>query len=435
MFTGRPGSDPDNLQFCHLAGKRALLSDRAAMRRMKRRSLWPNKGCIMSRLNYPLSAGALAAACALALGSLPAHADDGGRDRDDGRATRIKKVFVIAMENHNWTQPATATNPQQIFLNPAAPYLNSLVNGTSGISDQVSYATNYQSAMIGLHPSEPNYVWTEAGQALNSLGTDADPFHADCTDQTNNHTDQHLTAFLMKRHRTWRSYQEDMNVDHATNTPLPASAWLSPIFSASGNFTLPAVNAYNYTTQFNYAAKHNPQVFFEDTNLGCPAQHTEWYPPLQQLPLDLQSDHVADYIWITPDQFNDQHTRLTLGYGSFGSTDQGAIAQGDNFLARVVPLIMASEAYQEGAAILLWWDETEGGDSDQFAIPFIVISKNAHANVGGKPYASAVKFSHSSFLRTMQEIFDVDPDDGFPFLGDAANATDLRDLFRPGAIK
>jgi hypothetical protein len=35
----------------------------------------------------------------------------------------------------------------------------------------------------------------------------------------------------------------------------------------------------------------------------------------------------------------------------------------------------------------------------------------------------------------MQNIFDVDPDDGFPFLGDAVNATDLRALFKPGTIK
>jgi len=57
------------------------------------------------------------------------------------QAGTVKKVFVIAMENHNWTQPSSQTNPQQIFQNPAAPFINSLVNGTSGISDQVAYAT------------------------------------------------------------------------------------------------------------------------------------------------------------------------------------------------------------------------------------------------------------------------------------------------------
>ncbi len=151
--------------------------------------------------------------------------------------------------------------------------------------------------------------------------------------------------------------------------------------------------------------------------------------------LDLRSNNVADYTWITPNQYNDQHSILKTGYGSLGVTDQAAIAQGDNFLARVVPLIMASDAYQDGAAILLWWDETEGGDTEQYTIPFIVISKNARGNVNGKPYSNTIRYSHSSFLRTMQEIFDVDPDDGFPFLGDAVNATDLRALFRSGAIR
>ena len=70
-----------------------------------------------------------------------------------------------------------------------------------------------------------------------------------------------------------------------------------------------------------------------------------------------------------------------------------------------------------------------------FTLPFIVISKDAQANVGGKPFASAVEYSHSSFLRTMQEMFDVDPDAGFPWLGAAATATDLAALFKHGTLK
>jgi phosphatidylinositol-3-phosphatase len=378
----------------------------------------------------------------LAWGGLTARAshdrDDDGRDERGERGPR--KVFVIAMENHNWTQPASVTSPQQIFMNPAAPFINSLVNGTSGISGDVAYATNYINAGVGVHPSEPNYVWAEAGQAFNSLGTDADPYFpgpspAVCTRNTAVNTDQHLSAFLTKAQRTWRSYQEDVNVDLTTNTPMPMASWTSPIFSISGNFT-GGMNAYNYSTQYNYAAKHNPMVFFDDTNFGCPAAKTTEYPPLQQLALDLQSNRLADYTWISPNQFNDQHTKLSAGYGKFvPASDQSAIAQGDNFLARVVPLIMASDAYEDGAVIVLWWDESEGGDTADFKLPFIVISKNAHANVGGLPYASDVQFSHSSFLRTMQIIFDVDPDDGYPFLGAAATANDLSPLFRPGAIQ
>jgi phosphatidylinositol-3-phosphatase len=83
-------------------------------------------------------------------------------------AEGIKTVFVIAFENHNWTQPANQfSGPiQQIFQNPNAPFINSLVNGTAvNISRQVAYATAYHNALATtsgnnphIHPSEPNYL-------------------------------------------------------------------------------------------------------------------------------------------------------------------------------------------------------------------------------------------------------------------------------------
>jgi hypothetical protein len=396
----------------------------------------------MLQMRYQVAAGALVLGGALASGGFTVHADrwrDDDRDHDHGRSDRrVKTVFVIAMENHNWTQPAGAS-PQQIFMNPAAPFINSLVNGTSGISSQVAYATNYQNAGIGIHPSEPNYIWAEAGTNFGVLNDD-DPYHSDCTPDTNQATDQHLSSFLMKKGRTWKSYQEDVNVSLMNNIPLAMSAWTVPLTSHGGNFvsgtTVLGINAYNYSSQYNYAAKHNPMVFFSDTNFGCPAAKSTEYPPLQQLAIDLQNNTVADYNWITPDQYNDQHSALSAGYGIYvPASDQSAVAEGDNFLARVVPLIMSSRAYKDNGVIVLWWDESEGGDTAQFTLPFIVISKLAHPNVGGLPYASSVEFSHSSDLRTWQEVFDVDADDGFPFLGAAASANDLSDLFKPGAIK
>ena len=60
-----------------------------------------------------------------------------------------------------------------------------------------------------------------------------------------------------------------------------------------------------------------------------------------------------------------------------------------------------------------------------------VISPDAHPNVKGVPYASPVYLTHSSDLRTMQEIFHVTKP---LFLGDAANANDLSSLFEEGAI-
>jgi len=378
-----------------------------------------------------------AMAAAVAWGGLTAHADPGGNPAPKhGRA-----VFVVAMENHNWTQPAAQPSPQQIFMNPYAPFVNSLVNGTSGISAQVAYATNYLNAGVGVHPSEPNYIWAEAGTNF-GVTNDHTPYLANCAGpDTVQDTDQHLSAFLTQARRTWRSYQEDTDVDLTTNVPLPQSQWTVPLFNLAGTFGS-GLNGYNYSNQFDYAAKHNPMVFFKDTSGGCDTTSSNTmrlnYAPLQQFALDLQTDDVADYNWITPNQFNDMHTTLKNGYGGPvglpAKDDRGRIAQGDNFVARIVPLIMASDAYQHHGIIVLWWDESEGGDDSDHRLPFIVISQDAHDNVGGMPFASEVEYSHSSTLRTMQEIFHVDPSGGYPWLGGAATADDLSALFKPGGL-
>jgi hypothetical protein len=370
-------------------------------------------------------AGIVCVPGAMGCGSFPVHAGT------------VKTVFVIAMENHNWTQPSTQTSPQQIFQNPAAPFINSLVNGTSGVSDQVAYAKAYINAGVGVHPSEPNYIWAEAGTNF-GVNNDDDPYHPDCTPDTVQSSTQHLSAFLTINKKTWRSYQEDTDVDLTSNTPLLPSSWTVPLFSHSGVFTTaPGVNAYNYSNQYNYAAKHNPMVFFRDTNGGCNTTTSNPlrlnYAPLQQLALDLANNTVADYNWITPDQYNDQHSTLKNGYGQF-TGDPANIAQGDNFLARIVPLIMASQAYQDHGLIVLWWDESEGGDTSSYTLPFIIISGDVHANVNGLPYSNTIQYSHSSFLRTMQEIFKVNPP-RYQWLGGAITATDLSDLFAPGAVQ
>jgi phosphatidylinositol-3-phosphatase len=375
----------------------------------------------------------------------------------------IETVFVIAMENHNWTQPANQFSGgiQQIFQNPNAPFINSLVNGTAvatingrqvKISQQVSYAANYHNVLATasgnnphIHPSEPNYIWAEAGSNFN-IFNDADPYSPNSsTNQVNNLDNQlHLVRLLAHAGRTWRSYQEDIDLTTVagklTNTVLPKSQWTVPLTSFSGNFAS-GINQFNGSTQYNYAAKHNPQVFFTDSNGGNdatpanPLSHN--YAPLQQLFVDLTANTVADYNWITPNQYNDMHTALTGGYKGL-TGDAANIRQGDDFLKAVVPAIMASRAYWDGGAIVIWWDEAEddgvaGDNADDLnhTIGEIVISPLAHPNVSGLPYASPVFMTHSSDLRTLQKIFHVTRP---LFLGDAVHANDLSSLFAPGVI-
>lgn len=361
-------------------------------------------------------------------------------------APQVKTVFVISLENHNWTQPSSMTSLNQIFGNPAAPFINSLVTPGHANAAQVSYASAYHnvppqaagspSGVGAVHPSEPNYIWAEAGIA--GPRNDKDPYPANIVNATS------LSARLAASGQSWRSYQEGIDLARnatggLTNAVLPTDQYVVPLKSFSGT-SADYTNPYNGSHQYNYAAKHNPQAFFtatnggNDTTSGNPQALN--YAPLEQLESDLASDMVARYNWITPDQFNDMHTTLSGGFTHNGVTytgDQARIAQGDNFLSRIVPLIMASQAYQDNGAIVIWNDETEGEDRsnfDQFTSTEIVISKLAKGNA----YNSMLAYDHSSDLRTMQEIFGISPAQGQAWLGGAASARDLSDLFKPGAI-
>lgn len=364
-------------------------------------------------VNYPLTATlcrrALSAAAAIVFAAtLPAAA----------QAQTVGDVFVIAMENHNFTQPNGTKKPEQILGNPAAPFINSLITAGSSNAVQVSYATAYYNAGNGVHPSEPNYVWAEAGTDF-GVHTDSDPSPANGNtfyDESN-----HLTAQFNAAGVPWNNYQEDVQFA------------ASPTNSASG--TSSTANLFNGSTQIGYAVKHNPMAFFTDSA-------TTNVFPIQQLFVDLSNDSVGRFNWITPDLYNDAHTPLKGGFryqGSHFTGDQAAVAEGDNFLSLIIPQIMASPAYTNNGVIVIWWDESEGGDTASFTIPEIVISPLAKGNA----YASSVPMSHSSDIKTWEEVFslptlnnpipssETNVFGGFNTIG---SVNDLSDLFAPGVI-
>ncbi|MGH8102257.1 MAG: alkaline phosphatase family protein, partial [Chthoniobacterales bacterium] len=145
---------------------------------------------------------------------------------------------------------------------------------------------------------------------------------------------------------------------------------------------------------------------------------------------------------ITPDQYNDAHSSLNGGFtyhGTHYTGDSANIAQGDNFLAQVLPQIMASRAYRNNGVIIIWWDETEGGDDTSRTLMEAVISPLAKGNA----YASSVVMSHSSDIKTMEEIFGLanvnnpipaSESNNFGGYNNVAIVNDLSDLFVPGII-
>jgi len=368
------------------------------------------------------------------------------------------------MENHNWTQPngnvSNNGSVEQIAGNPSAPFINSLINGTAtatingvltNLSAQTSYTSTYYNATANespvqfVHPSEANYIWSEAGSSF-GVTTDNPPYTSTGSPENVQSTTQHLSGLLQSANIAWKGYAEDTDINASTGTALPQSQWTVPLNSSSG--TISGVNAYNGSNQYSYLVNHDPQIFFTDTNggynTGTSNSEVSHYAPLQQLPTDLNNNTAARYNWITPDEFNDMHTPLPNGFTYHGTNltgDSAAIAQGDNFLSIVIPQIMSSAAYRNNGVIVLWWDETEpdgnGDNQDDLnhTLGEIVISPLAHANVAGLPYDSTIaEYTHSSDLLTMQEIFQLPGQTPNGALGDAANVTSFADLFQPGVI-
>jgi hypothetical protein len=142
----------------------------------------------------------------------------------------------------------------------------------------------------------------------------------------------------------WKNYQEDVQFA------------VSAIHSASDK---PHIHqSLLWHGQFNLRGEAQPD--------GVLCRHAaQNVYPLAQLFHDLNNNSVGLYNWITPNQFNDAHSALSGGFtyqGTHYTGDQAGIAQGDNFLSIVVPQIMTSPAYQNNGLIIIWWDETEGGD-------------------------------------------------------------------------
>ena len=272
----------------------------------------------------------------------------------------LQTVFIIVMENHNWSD---------IKNSASAPFINNT------LLPMGAHAENYVN-VPGIHPSEPNYLWLEAGTNF-GIANDNNP--------SSNHqaTTQHLVTQLQSAGLAWKSYQEGIT---GTTCPLTASGL--------------------------YAPKHNPMIFFDDvtnTNSSSSANCIAHVRPYTELAADLQNQRVAGYNFITPNLCNDMHNSTGCA-----TTDQ--IRNGDTWLSTEVPKILASQAFQNNGALFITWDESEGGD---FPIGMIVLSPKA------KPgFSNTILYNHGSTLRTVQEIFRVTP-----LLGGAATSTDLSDLF------
>jgi phospholipase C len=274
------------------------------------------------------------------------------------------------MENHD---------PAEIIGNDDdAPYIN------DALLPYYAQSSNFRDQFSLSVPSEPHYIWMEAGTnefSDRTFTSNDSPSASNSTSDTN-----HLVTQLAAAGVSWMSYQEGMD---STSGACPVAS--------SGH----------------YHPRHNPFVFFQDvagdppskTNAYCAAHHKNF----DQLVDDLSAGDFARYNFITPDQCNDMH-------GHTGCPSSNLVRMGDDWLAAHMPALIDFVTDNAGV-IFIVWDE---GDATR-SMPFIAVGPGVKAG-----YTGGVEYNHGSLVKSLQRIFDVD------VTSRVSAEDDFSDLFEPG---
>jgi hypothetical protein len=264
-------------------------------------------------------------------------------------AHHIQTVFIILMENHNWTGDGNL----DIKGNPSAPYINKTLVPLGSHAEQYFNPPN-------LHPSLPNYLWLEAGTNFGILD-DGPPSQHPLSSKL------HLVTLLKNANISWKAYLENTT---GKECPLNDSG--------------------------EYAVRHEPFAYFDDVSNNQNPQSKYCIAhlrPYGELATDLKNGTLPQYVWITPNLCDDMHDSCNGG---------DPIKQGDTWLAQNVPAILKSAAYKKGGALFIVWDEADNGDG-----PIGMIALSPFAK--GHGYSNQIHYTHGSMLRTIEEIFGVKP--------------------------
>ncbi|HEU0113477.1 MAG TPA: alkaline phosphatase family protein [Thermomicrobiales bacterium] len=292
----------------------------------------------------------------------------------------ITTIFLLVFENHDWSA---------IEGSSSAPYINSLLE-----RPDAAYASNYHNvpAPATLHPSEPNYLWLEAGTNVFSdytFATDSAPSARNSTSSPD-----HLVTLLQTKGIAWKAYQEGGSGD------------VCPIENAGA-----------------YTPRHNGILFFQDVVGGPPSKSNadcrQHIRPYGELGDDLAAGRVAGYNVLIPNLCHDMHSNDCPGSGD-------VVKQGDDWLAANLPEILASQDYRAGRALIaITWDE--GGQGNK-PIGMILLSPQTKGN----GYTNKIEYSHASWVKTVEEAFGLTP-----LLGHAADPAtrDLGDFFSDAGVR
>jgi acid phosphatase len=243
--------------------------------------------------------------------------------------------------------------------NSAAPYINRLAR---------AYA--YDVDWYGVsHPSLPNYLAVTSG---GYWGCRSDACALD------SYTENNLGNQLDRADIPWGAYMESMPSD-----------------------------CYARSTSGEYAAKHDPFVYYRDIHSACP-DHVLPYPGSAGLLSALDGVDAPDFVWITPNLMDDMHS--------------GTMAEGDAWLrANLAPVLTSGWFSDSASTVIFMMDENNRLPSPAGGlIPMIVISSKAR----GVGKVSSYGNDYGA-LRSIEETY------GLPLLAGAGNPAngDLLSLF------
>jgi len=233
----------------------------------------------------------------------------------------------------------------------------------TALAKRCGLATNYHAIT---HPSLPNYLAMTSG-STHGIRSDCEPLQ--CPIRGPN-----LFTQAARHGLRWRSYAESMP---------------SPCYRGSRGL---------------YAARHVPAVYY--TRIRACGRRVRSLGRLAsgRLHFALHSGHAPALMFVTPNLCNDAH--------------DCPLARGDAWLARWIPMIVASPTYRHGhTAVLLTFDEGGGGGKN--IVPLIVLSRYTPAH--------AVRhrlMSHYSLLRATEKMLGIRR-----YLGKARSARGLPKAF------
>jgi len=271
----------------------------------------------------------------------------------------VKHVWLIILENKSYEASFTGLN-QNSYLWKTLPRYGEVLRQYHGTG----------------HFSLDNYISMIGGQAPTPDTQNDCPQYKDAVPGTPAADGQVNVASgcvypasvptlfnqLDQQQVNWKGYAQDMG-----NTPGREA----PTCGQPGNpggAGVPDPGSATPTDQ--YVPKHSPFVWFHAVTDspecgqrvvpldGRPAQGTT--PPVSGLAQDLAQEATTPALsWISPNDCSDAHDATCKGDNLSGDPNnhQGGLYAADLFLQRVIPMIMASPAFQDNGLIDITFDE------------------------------------------------------------------------------